>query len=64
MVLKIQDELFSWIDTLQKELNNCKGDPNRKVIIYSNENINGVLGLSKCLVEEFTGEENPIRYLI
>lgn len=49
------------METLKKELANIKGDPNKKVIVYSDKNINGVLGLSKCLVEEFLGEENPIR---
>jgi fatty acid synthase len=46
---------------LKKELKNSKENPNKKVIVYSDKNVNGVLGLSKCLVEEFTGEENPIR---
>jgi len=49
------------VETLKKELANIKGDPNKKVIVYSDKNVNGVLGLSKCLVEEYLGEENPIR---
>jgi len=59
--LNIEDEQFSWVESLKKELSNIKGDTNKKVILYSDKNINGVLGLSKCLVEEFSGEENPIR---
>lgn len=59
--MKIEDEQFSWIETLKKELANTKKNPSKKIIVYSDQNINGVLGLSKCLVEEFTGEENPIR---
>jgi len=49
------------VESLKKELADIKGDPKKKVILYSDKNINGVLGLSKCLVEEFNGEENPIR---
>lgn len=62
MTLKIEDEDLSWVETLKKELLDCKNNKNKKVVVYSENNVNGVLGLSKCLVEEFTGEENPIRY--
>ncbi|VVC37697.1 Acyl transferase/acyl hydrolase/lysophospholipase,Acyl transferase,GroES- [Cinara cedri] len=62
--LKIEDEQFSWVESLKTELANIKGNPNKKVIVYSDQNVNGVLGLSKCLVEEFTGEENPIRCIL
>jgi len=59
--LNIEDEQFSWVESLKKELSDIKGNTNKKVVVYSDKNINGVLGLSKCLVEEFSGEENPIR---
>jgi fatty acid synthase, animal type len=49
------------VDSLKKELADINGYSNKKVILYSDKNINGVLGLSKCLVEEYNGEENPIR---
>lgn len=49
------------MDTLKTELTNIKGNPNKKIIVYSDQNVNGVLGLSKCLVEEFIDEDNPIR---
>jgi len=49
------------VESLKKKLADIKGNPNQKVVVYSDKHINGVLGLSKCLVEEFTGEENPIR---
>lgn len=60
-ILKIEDEQFSWVEALKKELADVKGNTNKKIVVYSDKNINGVLGLSKCLVEEFSGEENPIR---
>lgn len=59
--MNIEDEQFSWVESLQKELADVKGNKNKKVVVYSDKNINGVLGLAKCLVEEFSGEENPIR---
>ncbi|XP_050064418.1 fatty acid synthase-like [Aphis gossypii] len=62
--LNIEDGQFSWVESLKKELADIKGNPNKKVILYSDKNINGVLGLSKCLVEEFNGEENPIRCIL
>lgn len=62
MTLKVEDEDFSWVETLKKELVSCKENSNKKVIVYSDKTVNGVLGLCKCLVEEFTGEENPIRF--
>jgi len=49
------------VESLKKELANVKENANKKVVLYSDTKINGVLGLSKCLVEEFNGEENPIR---
>ncbi|XP_026810325.1 fatty acid synthase-like [Rhopalosiphum maidis] len=62
--LKIEDEQFSWVESLQKELADINGCTNKKVILYSDKHINGVLGLSKCLVEEYNGEENPIRCIL
>ncbi|VVC42234.1 Acyl transferase/acyl hydrolase/lysophospholipase,Ketoacyl-synthetase, C- [Cinara cedri] len=64
ITLKIEDGQFSWIEKLKKELANINTNPNKKVILYSDQNINGVLGLSKCLVEEFSGEENPVRCIL
>lgn len=58
-MLKIEDEQFSWVETLKKDIANCNST--RKIIIYSEKDINGLLGLCKCLVEEFFGEDNPIR---
>ncbi|XP_060865504.1 fatty acid synthase-like [Metopolophium dirhodum] len=63
-ILNIEDEQFSWVESLKKELADIKGNTNKKVVVYSDKNINGVLGLSKCLVEEFSGEENPIRCIL
>lgn len=59
--MKIEDEQFSWVESLKKELANIKGNTTKKVVVYSDKKINGILGLSKCLVKEFSGEENPIR---
>eukprot|EP00102_Acyrthosiphon_pisum_P027204 XP_016664414.1 PREDICTED: fatty acid synthase [Acyrthosiphon pisum] len=63
-IFNIEDEQFSWVESLKKELADIKGNTNKKVVVYSDKNINGVLGLSKCLVEEFSGEENPIRCIL
>ncbi|XP_060836830.1 fatty acid synthase-like isoform X2 [Rhopalosiphum padi] len=62
--LKIEDEQFLWVESLKKKLADINGCSNKKVILYSDKNINGVLGLSKCLVEEYNGEENPIRCIL
>ncbi|XP_050531344.1 fatty acid synthase-like [Daktulosphaira vitifoliae] len=62
--LKIEDEEFSWFDSLKKELENHRNNLNMKIILYSDKNINGVLGLAKCLVEEYSGIDNPIRCIL
>ncbi|XP_050427979.1 fatty acid synthase-like [Adelges cooleyi] len=61
---KVEDGPFTWVDSLKKELENIKGNPNKKIIVYSDKNVNGVLGFAKCLVEEYVGESNPIRCVL